>query len=337
METRDFTSPDPLEAQRFRAWQLKQQGMSPRDIAGELGVGRGSVYQWLARARQGGLQALRARPSACPLPWLTPAQQRLIPDFLWHGAEAYGFPCGTWTSARVAKVIEEEFGVRYHKTSVWHLLKELQWTKYAPATEAAQRDEQAVRRWRDEVWPELQRRPRRRTMMFVDEARISLIPRVVQLYTPKQRPPTNPTPIRDLLSVMSGMTPDGRLFTLVRQEPLTGRHSVEFLEHLQAVTKERLLVIWDRSPIHRRAEVNAFVERTYGKMKVEFLPEYAPDLNPWSAAGWHHLRTVEMGNLVCRDLEELHEQLHLAAERLRQKPQVVRSFFALAGLTGREG
>ena len=39
-----------------------------------------------------------------------------------------------------------------------------------------------------------------------------------------------------------------------------------------------------------------------------------------------------MRNLVCRDLEELHEQFHLAVGRLRQKSYLVRSFFAQAGL-----
>ena len=59
-------------------------------------------------------------------PKLTPAQKRLIPEFLWHGPEAYGFRGEVWTCARIAQVIEEEFGVRYHKGHVGRLLKELQ-------------------------------------------------------------------------------------------------------------------------------------------------------------------------------------------------------------------
>lgn len=59
----------------------------------------------------------------------------------------------------------------------------------------------------------------------------------------------------------------------------------------------------------------------------------APDLNPWDEGGWHHLKDVEMGNSVCRDLEELHEQLHLAVARLQRRPDLVQSFFAQAGLT----
>ena len=57
-----------------------------------------------------------------------------------------------------------------------------------------------------------------------------------------------------------------------------------------------------------------------------------PDLNPWDEGGWHHLKNVEMRNLVCRDLEELHQEFYLAVARLRQKPHLLQSFFAQAGL-----
>jgi len=98
---------------------------------------------------------------------------------------------------------------------------------------------------------------------------------------------------------------------------------------LQRVADERLLVIWDGSPIHRRGEVTDFVAGTRGKIRLEALPGYAPDLNPWDEGGWSHLKHVQMRNVVCRDLEEF----HLAIDRPRHRPHVVRSFFAQAGLT----
>ena len=67
---------------------------------------------------------------------------------------------------------------------------------------------------------------------------------------------------RDHLSVMGGMTPAGRVYTMVRQESLNGLHCIEFLLHLLRVAGERLLVIWDGSPIHRRVEVKEFVSGT---------------------------------------------------------------------------
>jgi transposase len=314
---------------------LKRHGWSRHDIAEALGISPVSVSRWFARVRDGGPEALRAHPSPGHPPRLSAAQKRLIPEFLWHGAEAYGFRGEVWTCGRVARVIEEEFGVRYHKGHVSRLLKELHWTSQVPIRRAIQRDEQAIRRWREESWPALQRQARRerRVLVLADESGFYLLPGVVRTYAPEGRTPIlREKQTRDHLSVMGGMTPEGKVYTLVRQKSLNGLHSIEFLLHLQRVAGRRLLVIWDGSPIHRRVEVKEFVSGTRGAVRLEALPGYAPDLNPWDEGGWQHLKHVEMRNLVCRDLEELHEQFHLAIGRLRQKPHLIRSFFAQAGL-----
>jgi transposase len=335
MEVSDFIPDDWREWRRLRALHLKQQGWYQRDIADALGVAEDTVGRWLARARQGGPQALRARPVPGHPPKLSSRQKRLIPEFLWHGPEAYGFRGAVWTCARVARVIEEEFGVRYHKDHVGRLLRELHWTPQVPIRRALQRDEQAIQHWRDEAWPELHRRARRerRVLVLVDEAGFYLLPGVVKTYAPEGQTPVLWEKVtRDHLSVMGGMTPAGKVYTLARQESLNGLHSVEFLTHLRRVAGRRLLVIWDGSPIHRRAEVQEFVSGTRGAVGLEALPGYAPDLNPWDEGGWQHLKHVEMRNLVCLDLEELHQEFHLAVGRLRQKPHLVQSFFAQAGL-----
>lgn len=93
------------------------------------------------------------------------------------------------------------------------------------------------------------------------------------------------------------------------------------------------MVIWDGSPIHRWKAVQEWLAKGEAKrVHLEALPGYAPDLNPWDAGGWHHLKHVELRNLSCMDLEELHLELHLAIGRLRQKPQSIQSFFAAAGI-----
>jgi hypothetical protein len=151
--------------------------------------------------------------------------------------------------------------------------------------------------------------------------------------------PVGHTPIlrewltRDHLSVMGGLTPSGQVYVLVREEALTGLHTSAFLEHLRRHAGERLLVIWDGSPIHRRTAVADFLRSPAGgEIRVEALPGYAPDLNPWDAEGWHYLKQVELPNVVCLDLDELHLELHAAISRLRQKPEVIQTFFSTAGL-----
>src|SRR3954466_5953354 len=78
METPDFLPADGLEWRRFRALYLRRQGWSRQDIAEALGVSRMTISRWLAHARDGGPDALRAHPSPGAPPKLSAAQKRLI-------------------------------------------------------------------------------------------------------------------------------------------------------------------------------------------------------------------------------------------------------------------
>jgi transposase len=331
------TPRDWKEWRRLRAWNLKQRGWAQLDIADALDVSAAAVSQWMHKAHDAGVQALRAHTSPGHPAKLTVAQKRLIPDVLWHGAEAYGFRGDVWTCVRVAHAIEWEFGVHYHKDHVSRLLKELGWTPQIPITRAIQRDEEAIARWRVEVWPELRRRAarERRTLVFSDESGIYLLPGIVRTYGPKgQTPVVDTWSSRDHLSVMAGLTLAGRVYTLVRQKSLTSFHSVVFLKHLLAQTGKRLLVVWDGSPIHRWGEVREFLAgKGARRIHVEAMPGYAPDLSPLDQGFWHHLKHVELRNLACMDLEELHLETHLAIGRMRRKPHLNQSFFAAVGLS----
>jgi transposase len=318
----------------MRALELDQQGWKQRDIATALGATKGAVSQWLTAARHGGREALLTRPGRGIKPKLAPKQIRLIPDFLWHGAEAYGLRGDVWTCDRVAGVIHEEFGVSYSKSQASRLLKQLGWTPQVPITRAIQRDEEAIERWRVESWPALKERARheRRRLVLVDESGFYLLPGVVKTYGPRaQTPVLDEWQTHDHLSVMAGVTPQGKVYSLVRPSSLNGLHSIEFLVHLGRLAGDRLLVIWDGSPIHRRAEVKEFVAEAGDAIHLEPLPAYAPDLNPveWL---WRHLKEVEMRNLTCLDLDQLLLEFHLALGRVRQKPRLFQSFFEGAGL-----
>lgn len=147
------------EQRRFHALELWRAGWKQEDIATGLNVDKSAVSQWLKTAREQGEKALYARPHTGRPPELTMAEKRLIPDFLSHGAEAYGFRGEVWTCARVGKVIEMEFGVSYHKGHVARLLKEVKWTPQQPIERATQRDELEIARWRSKVWFEMKKKP----------------------------------------------------------------------------------------------------------------------------------------------------------------------------------
>src|SRR3954451_13268562 len=94
--------------------------------------------------------------------------------------------------------------------------------------------------------------------------------RVTKTYAPEgQTPIQDEWQTRDHLSVMGGVTPQGQVFALVRPASLNGLHTIAFLVHLGRLAGDRLLVIWDGPPIHRRDEVSAFVAEARGKIHVE--------------------------------------------------------------------
>ena len=67
-----------LEQMRFRAVDAVESGVHPEDVAASLGMGRGTVYGWLAKYREGGREALRARPVPGRPPKLSGEQMRRL-------------------------------------------------------------------------------------------------------------------------------------------------------------------------------------------------------------------------------------------------------------------
>ena len=56
---------------------------------------------------------------------------------------------------------------------------------------------------------------------------------------------------------------------------------VAFLKNLRRhLAPRKLLIIWDRRQAHRSHLVRDYVESEGGGIKLEFLPAYAPELNP---------------------------------------------------------
>ena len=132
---------------------MKQQGWKQQDIATALGVTKGAVSQWMRRAREGGVEALRRHPATGPTTKLTREHLEHLPSLLAPGAEASGYRGDVWTTKRVAEVIWRTFGVSYHPAHVSRLLRAVRLSVQQPIERATQRNEQAIAAWRDEQWP----------------------------------------------------------------------------------------------------------------------------------------------------------------------------------------
>jgi transposase len=154
---------DWREGRRRRAWELKEAGWKPQDIAAALGVTPGAVSPWLTRAREQGVEGVRRHPAPGRQSRLTAEQLAQVPALLAPGPETYGFRGQVWTCRRVGEVIRRAFGVTYHPAHVSRLLHALGQSAQRPVERASQRDEAAIRAWWQDRWPALgkKRSPRR--------------------------------------------------------------------------------------------------------------------------------------------------------------------------------
>jgi transposase len=172
-----------------------------------------------------------------------------------------------------------------------------------------------------------------RTVVWVDESGFYLLPARVRTYAPRgQTPALRVFLTRDHLSVISAVTPAGRLLLMVREHAIRSVDVVHFLKHLLAHLPGKLLVVWDGAPIHRGQPVKDFLAGGAAtRLRLEQLPGYAPDLNPLDQGIWRHLKHVELRNVCCADLCHLRSELRAAARRLRHKPHIVRACIRHAG------
>lgn len=128
----------------------------------------------------------------------------------------------------------------------------------------------------------------------------------------------------DHLSAISGITPQGKLYMMVQEQAYKGPDVVRFLRHLLGHVPGKLPVIWDRSPTHRSCVVKDYLASgAAGRIHLEQLPAYAPELNPDEGI-WNYLKRVELKNLSCPDISHLRHELRKAKERLRHKTPVIR-------------
>lgn len=150
---------DWREGRRLRAFELKEEGWSQKQIAQALGVSKGAVSQWMKRAREGGgAEALRHVSPPGASPRLDDEQRAKLKELVSiFDAEAYGFRGEVWTADRLRWLIKDQFGVSYHAAHVCRLARSLGLSSHKPARRAKQRNEAAIENWKHNTWPELKR------------------------------------------------------------------------------------------------------------------------------------------------------------------------------------
>jgi transposase len=149
-----------MERRRLAAAKLLGRGLSEAEVARRVGVHRQSVNRWAKQLAERGMAGLKHPGRAGRKPRLSRSDLRRIERALKEGPEALGYPTSLWTTERVAHLIEEECGVKYHPGHVWRILKKLGWSCRRPAGGALEQDERAIAQWKKVRWAQAKKTPR---------------------------------------------------------------------------------------------------------------------------------------------------------------------------------
>ena len=112
--------------------------------------------------------------------------------------------------------------------------------------------------------------------------------------------PSGQTPVQrswdrhDRLSVTTALTLAPRrrrlgIYWVTQRHNIRGEDIVDFLRYVRRAIRRGCLLIWDRWNVHRSKVVWQYLERHAHQIHVEWLPAYAPELNPAEQV-WNHAK-----------------------------------------------
>jgi len=155
------------------------------------------------------------------------------------------------------------FGVHYHPSHVWKVLRRLGWGCQVLARLAIQRDEQASTHWKRYRWPAIKKARRLGAhFAFLDESGLLLIPPRRQTWASEGYTPIVPYGYRhDRISALAALTVSPKrqhLGSYIRFQP---RHfqalDIAFLWALLQHLRGSVVLLWDRGAMPRGPAIEA--------------------------------------------------------------------------------
>lgn len=180
------------------------------------------------------------------------------------------------------------------------------------------------------------------TVVFYDESGFMLRPLVRQTWAPR-----GVTPIvrcwdrRDRLSVIGAITVPAsrerhRLSAVFRihAKNIKTPQATEFLRVLDRHVRGPMVIVQDRLNVHKAAVKRWLAGRSTNapRVMIEWLPSYAPELNPAEQL-WNNGKRVDLANLAPADRDDLRGHVRRSLTRQRCRPNLLASAFDHAGLS----
>ena len=145
------------EARRLKAGVLFNKGKTQADVARKCGVTTAAANRWYAAWDKGGQAALKSKGHSGFASSLTPEKRREFKKAILKGPRAFGFETDLWTLPRLAAVMKKVCKIKFSEVWIWHIVRELGFTPQKPQVKAIQRNEKAIKKWKETTLPDLKK------------------------------------------------------------------------------------------------------------------------------------------------------------------------------------
>ena len=123
--TEGVLSREEMETRRLLAASELLGGLTQSKVASKFGVSRTTASRWARALGNNGVDGLRKRRATGRPSRLRPDQLAELRAIYNEGGLSAGFESDRWTTCKLAKVIEQKFGVHYDQDHVGRLLHKL--------------------------------------------------------------------------------------------------------------------------------------------------------------------------------------------------------------------
>ena len=153
--------------------------------------------------------------------------------------------------------------------------------------------------------------------------------------------PKGQTPIQyswdrhDRLSAIAALTVAPRrgrlgLYSRFHDHNIRFNDVIAFLYLVHRHLRRKFILVLDRFSAHRKA-VRLLQEAGVEWLEVEWLPSYAPDLNPVEMV-WNHTKYADLANFIPEDIHHLEQAVTKSIVETRRVSKLLQAFFTHAGL-----
>lgn len=290
-------------ARRAQIILLIADGWSYRQVRDVTFASYDLINDCVACVRKGGATALLQSPEPLKPRWW----KRIINWLSKSTPEVFGYRRTRWSCAMLAEVLAWETGTRRSAETVRRALRQLNWVWRRPRPVVGLTDADYDDKVRA-IHQLLANLPPHETAVFQDEVDVHLNPKIGSCWMRRGEQAEVPTPGNNEKQHVAGSL-HWRTGSLVVSPPGRCRNSRLFVNHLEHLRRRwrsyRVIhVICDNAVFHRSREVQGYLARWGHRLKLHFLPKYAPETNPIERVWWHFHETITR-NHRCRNMSEL--------------------------------